>query len=164
MDLDDLPASLRYDTMLKLAGMERLSGRPETAIELYREVMEQDGKPKGDRAQWARLWLGDLWWYENDRQEAATVWKSSRESRSLPGQIMRNLLTKKRQLTFNKRYKAYVVEFEYFNAVAWLVQGPRGIGNYHKQLAHLRDRWAAGVWPAPLARQILDASTTRTME
>lgn len=163
VDHDQLDPEWRDRAQLMLAATERLSRRDTTAHNLYQDLIDRS-PPKSLIAQWARLWLGDLLLYSGEAEAAEETWKASPEDRSLPGTIMKNLTHRARQLSFKSRYERHIITFDYFNAVAWLVQGNDHIEQYLEQLSQLRSRWAPGLWPTPLARTILAEYTTTNLE
>ena len=140
----------RHMALLKLAEAQRLRFRYSESLDAYQQVIDEG---RGEQAQWARLWLGDLLLYQGDRDAALRVWRSSKEPNTRPGKLMAHLVEASEPMPVgDDRY--FANDIEYFNAVLALLEGDDHL--YRQRLERSLEMSPPHDWPASLARQIID--------
>jgi tetratricopeptide (TPR) repeat protein len=150
LDRENQRPELRAAARLHLGHAERLRGRHEIALRLYRALIDDPGTAEL-QAQWARLWLGDLYVDLGDRDAARAQWGSSVEDDSLPGRLMHHLLHGTKPLSADDGEAAIV---EYVNARLALLRGFDQA--YIDRLQNVVRLGPGTTWPVPLARRLLE--------
>ncbi len=149
-----LPVPLRMKAMLKVAEVERLNDLPSSAETAYLVVMNNPTADQENNSQWARLWLGDLYLEQSDRDRALAVWRASPEALTRPGQAMARLAAGDAQLTATEVDRFYANDIEYFNGRLALMAGDAK--RYADALSNVVHMGPAYDWPTPLAKHLLE--------
>jgi len=148
LNRDEQKPEMRAGARLHLGHAERLRGRHEISIQLYRGLIDDPATPE-TQAQWARLWLGDLYVDLGDRGSARELWTASTEDESLPGQLMRHLLHGSKPLEVAAGDGAMI---EYINARVALLRGFDQA--YNDRLQNVVRLGPSTTWPVPLAKRL----------
>jgi tetratricopeptide (TPR) repeat protein len=155
LDLVDDPRLRTRDRILarmRLAEIERELGDEIASQHHYTTVINDPQTPRETR-QWAHLWLGDLLLHQGRREEAELNWVEDDNRKSLPGQIMHNLLVGEGPLPLVKD-PWFANDVAYFNAV-W--HGLRGDEDaYRAALRECAEIGDPDDWPTIHAERRLD--------
>ncbi|GDY13082.1 hypothetical protein LBMAG53_19600 [Planctomycetota bacterium] len=146
-----LPAAARMQAVLSIGHVERLRGNAMAAAESYRVVATN---PTGgeERAQWARLWMGDLRLGEGDLAAATDAWDDVPETTSLPGRIMQHLLHGEPPIPPPANREG-LNKVEYFTARLYLLRADEA--RYREGLASTVRMGPPSEFPVPLARKLI---------
>ncbi|MFW5750963.1 MAG: protein kinase domain-containing protein [Planctomycetota bacterium] len=159
---------LRHEGMLRVAHAERLldsrRGFYDESLAAYHTVIGAR-KPRADLRAWARLWLGELYLYMGDRQQALASWTANPRTDHLPARMMAHLRSATTPFAKQGYPPEYHADIDFFNAVLlrYRADAPdidaeqrrRLLKNLRKSLGSIVASYPASDWPVPLAQLYL---------